>query len=140
MPSTCQLPPPDRHLLARAAEMLALPERICRNRACRRHGRCHWYFETRQEPCCLANLDAEQRRLFDDFVAVARDVRDLGNSRGKVSFASPYRETRALQDAAVEVARPLLRGTALAEFRAFAAARAKKPPASREGDEPPLTV
>ena len=28
-------PPLDRHLLARTAEMLALPERICRHRDCR---------------------------------------------------------------------------------------------------------
>ncbi|WP_432348097.1 hypothetical protein WMC41_10710 [Shinella yambaruensis] len=140
MPRTYQLPPPDRHLLARAAEMLALPQRVCRIRACRRQGRCAWFFHGTQEPCCLANLDAAQRRLFDDVAAIARDVRDLGNSWGKLSFASPWRETRALQDAAVEVARPLLRGAALTEFRAFAAARAKKPPVRYEGDEPPLTV
>ncbi len=141
MPRTYPLPPPDRHLLARAAEMLALPERVCRRRACRRKACCAWYFPATQEPCCLANLDAAQRRLFDDFVALARNVRDLGNARGKVSFASPFRETRALQDAALEVARPLLQGAALAEFRAFSGARAKSGrPVRYEGDEPPLTV
>lgn len=129
MSRPCPLPPPDRHLLARTAEMLALPQRVCRRRDCRRKGRCAWFFKATQAPCCLANLDAEQRRLFDEVVAIARDVRDYGNSWSKLSFASPCRETRALQDAAVEIARPLMRGAALAEFRGFAAARAKKPPA-----------
>ena len=50
----------DRHLLARTAEMLALPERICRRRECRRRHRCIWFFRATQQPCCLANLDAGQ--------------------------------------------------------------------------------
>jgi hypothetical protein len=134
-----QPPPSDLALLVRAAEMLALPQRVCRIRRCRRRGYCARFFHDTQEPCCLGHLDAEQRRLFDEFVAIVRAVRDFGNARGKLSFASPWRETRALQDAAVEAAPPLLRGIALAEYRAFAAARAKnRLPVRYEGDEPPL--
>lgn len=110
-----QPPPSDLALLVRAAEMLALPQRVCRIRSCRRRGYCAWFFHDTQEPCCLGHLDAEQRRLFDDFVQIVRAVRDFGNSRGKLAFA------------------------ALAEYRAFATARAKnRLPVRYEGDEPPL--
>jgi hypothetical protein len=132
------LPPLDRALLARTAEMLALPERVCRRRDCRRRGRCGWFFKDTRQPCCLANLDAAQRRLFDEFAEQVRDVRDYGNLHSKLAYASPFVETRALQDAAVEVARTLLSGAALREFRAFAALRDTHPPASRAGEQPPL--
>lgn len=133
------LPPLDRHLLARTAEMLALPWRVCRRRDCRRRGRCGWFFRDTQQPCCLANLDAGQRALFDAFAEEVRDMRDYGRLSSRLAFASCFRETRAAQDAAEEVARSLKAGTALREFRAFAAMRAAQPPATCDGAEPPLS-
>ena len=132
-------PPLDRHLLARTAEMLALPERICRHRDCRRRHRCTWFFRETQQPCCLANLDAGQRRLFEELAETVRDARDFGRWDSKIRMTSPYRETRALQDAAVEAARPLVAGHAAKTFyRAFEAMRAAQPAPRHEGCEPPL--
>lgn len=130
------LPPLDPALLARAAEMLALPERVCRRRDCRRRARCSWVFRTQQQPCCLANLDAGQRQLFDTFAEQMRDARALGGYDSGFAFASPFRETRALQDAAVEAVRPLLAFGRLRHYRIFVARREKRPPPTREGHEP----
>jgi hypothetical protein len=129
----------DRKLLARTAEMLALPERICRRRECRRRKGCSWFFRATQQPCCLANLDAEQRRLFDELAETVRNARDFGSWASKVRMTSTFRETRALQDAAVETARPLVTGRAAKKcYRAFEAMRAAQPAPSHEGVEPPL--
>ena len=133
-----RLPPLDAALLARTAEMLALPERVCRHRSCRRQKRCAWFFRKTQQPCCFANLDAGQRALFDQLAEQVRDVRDYGRRDSKLSFASFWHDERALQDAAVEVTRPLLRGERLREFRRFAGIREKRPPADRDGFSPPL--
>lgn len=130
--------PPDSPLLARTAEMLALPQFVCRRRDCRRNGRCSWLFRSTGEPCCLANLDAEQRGHFDAFAKLVRDARDFGSWNSKIIFASPWRETRALQDAAVEAARPLVSRAARRCFRAFEAMRARQPPPKYDGHEPPL--
>lgn len=132
-----RLPPLDAALLARTAEMLALPERTCRRRSCRRQKRCAWLFRSTQQPCCLANLDAGQRALFDQLAEQVRDVRDYGRRNSKLSFASPRRSERALQDAAVEIARALLRGERLREFRRFAGIRETLPPAQQDGFSPP---
>lgn len=129
--------PSDLALLARAAETLALPERVCRRRACRRRGRCSWFFEGTQEPCCLANLDAGHRRLLDEFAAYVRNARDFGSWESGVVFASPWRGERALQDAAVEAARPLLAGAALHRFRRFARRRERQPPPACDGFHSP---
>ena len=138
MSDRSRLPPLDATLLARTAEMLALPERVCRRRSCRRQKGCAWIFHKTQQPCCLANLDAGQRALFDALAEQVRDARDYGRRDGPLSFASPWRDNRALQDAAVEITRPLLRGERLREFRRFAGIREKRPPADRDGFSPPL--
>ena len=128
----------DAALLARTAEMLALPELACRRRDCRRRRRCTWIFRDTRQPCCLANLDAAQRALFDQLAETVRDVRDYGGRDSKLVFASAWREERALQDAAVEVARPLLPRSQLRPFRAFAANRDEQPPPAYDGFMPPL--
>ena len=139
MPDKTPLPPLDHALLARTAEILALPERICRRRECRRRHRCLWFFPDTQQPCCLANLDAAQRRLFDELAETVRDARNFGRWDSKVRMTSPYRETRALEDAAVEAARPLIVGGKAKRFyRAFEAMRAAQPAPVHEGVEPPL--
>ena len=132
------LPPLDAALLARTAEMLALPERVCRRRSCRRRRCCARVFRGTQQPCCLANLVAGQRALFDQLAEQVRDLRDYGRPDSGLSFASPWRDERALQDAAVEIARQLLRGGRLRAFRRFAGRREKQPPAERDGFSPPL--
>ena len=128
MPEKKPLPPLDHALLARTAEMLALPERICRRRECRRRHRCSWFFRDIGQPCCLANLDADQRRLFDELAETVRDARNVGRWDSKVKMTSRYRETRALEDAAVEAARPLIVGGKAKRFyRAFEAMRTAQP-------------
>lgn len=138
MPDKTPLPPRDTALLARTAEMLALPQRVCRRRECRRRGRCGWFFAATGEPCCLANLDPAQRALFDELAEKVRVARDFGSWSGKLVFASAWRADRALQDAAVEAARPLVSGPALRRFRAFAARRESQPPPAHDGFMPPL--
>lgn len=129
-------PPPDLPLMARTAEMLALPQFVCRRRDCRRNGRCSWYDRESQAPCCLANLDTGQRRLFDQLLKLVRDARDFGSYDSKIVFASPWREERALQDAAVEAARPLVAKRARRAFRAFEAMRATQEPPKYDGVRP----
>jgi hypothetical protein len=119
--------------------MLALPERICRRRACKRRHRCAWFFHATGQPCCLSNLDAAQRRLFDELAETVRDARDFGRWDSKIRMTSRYRETRDLQDAAVEAARSLVTGHAGKKcYRAFEAMRAAQPAPTHEGVEPPL--
>ena len=130
-------PPPDQPLMARTAEMLALPQTVCRRRACRRNGRCSWFHAKSQAPCCLANLDAEQRRLFDQLLKLVRDARDFGSYAGKIVFASPWRGERELQDAAVEAARPLVAKRARRAFRAFERMRDRQAPPKYDGVRPP---
>lgn len=55
----------DAQLAARTAEALALPHLVCRHRECRRKNRCIWCFRSTGERCCMRNLTAEQRRIFD---------------------------------------------------------------------------
>lgn len=131
-----RLPPLDQALLARTAEMLALPSRACCVHACRREHLCLFFYKADQHPCCLDNLDAEQRRLFDDFAELVRDVRDYSHPASKVLFASRWRGEREMEDAAVAVARSLLAGPRLRSFRAFEALRAKEPPPWLDGFPP----
>ena len=133
-----RLPPLDAALLACTADMLALPQHVCRRRDCRRKGRCAWVFRATQQPCCLANLDAGQRRLFDQLAEQVRDARDFGSWESKVVFDSPWRGEREIEDAAVEAARSLLSGAALRRFRRFAAGRERRPLPVHEGFMPPL--
>ena len=134
----CEPLPLSRLLLARTAEMLAVPERICRRRDCRRRHRCNWFFRATQQPCCLANLDADQRRLFDELAQTVADAEHFGYLASKIRMSSSYRETRALQDAAVETAHALVSGRKRKAFRAFEKMRAAQPAPKYEGEEPPL--
>lgn len=133
-----RLPPLDPLLLMRTAEMLALPERVCLSRSCRRSKRCTWFFPATKQPCCIANLDAEQRALFDQLAEKVRDVRDYGGWESQLTFTSAWRGDREIQDAAVETARPLMRRAQLRQFRRFVAAREKQPPPEYDGFMPPL--
>ncbi|MCF6370795.1 hypothetical protein [Rhizobium halophilum] len=63
--SDAKPPAYDAQLAARTAEALALPHLVCRRRACRRKNRCLWCFRSTGERCCMRNLTAEQRRIFD---------------------------------------------------------------------------
>ena len=63
--SDAKPPAIDAQLAARTAEALALPQLVCRSRACRRQNRCLWFFRSSGERCCMRNLTAEQRRVFD---------------------------------------------------------------------------
>lgn len=131
-----RLPPLDPRLLARAAEMFALPANVCFIRGCRRARSCAHVFVDNRQPVCLSNLDAEERRLFDTFAELMRDVRDYSTPASKLLFASPWRGEREMQDAAVAAARSLLPRQRMRSFRAFEALRAKAPPPSLDGFPP----
>ena len=118
--------PVKTRLMAHTAEMLALPQRICR-RDCGRRKACHWHFKTSGEPTCLSHLTREQRRLFDELYAMALDIRDCGGHMG-LMYAWPDPETRALQDAAVEIARNHIPAWDKPRFDAFRREREKLPP------------
>ncbi len=67
--------PEDRLTIARrVAEMLALPHMACRRRLCRRNGRCWYHFTASKQPCCLENLNAGQRAIFEELRADTEHV------------------------------------------------------------------
>jgi hypothetical protein len=75
-------PPINTNLATRTAEAMALPLMVCRHRDCRRGQRCRWYFKATGEPCCLRNLDAGQRAIFDRLYEDARFAREFLGSEG----------------------------------------------------------
>ncbi|AOF90178.1 hypothetical protein [Sinorhizobium sp. RAC02] len=131
-----RLPPLNEALLCHTADMLALPLHACSVRECRRARRCSFFYRDDRQPCCVDNLETEQRRLFDAFAELVRDVRDYSTPASKLLFASRWRGEREMQDAAVAVARSLLAGRRLRSFRAFEALRAKEPPPWLDGFPP----
>ena len=52
-------------LMQSTAEYLAMPQRGCTYRSCRRDGCCGYFLTQSGEPTCLANLDQQQRACFD---------------------------------------------------------------------------
>lgn len=67
--------PEDRLTIARrVAEMLALPHMVCHRRRCRRNGQCWYHFTASKQPCCLDNLNAKKRAIFEDLRADTEHV------------------------------------------------------------------
>ena len=91
-------------LMARTAEMLAMPHLACHRRNCRRKNACDWHFKNSGEPCCLRNLAAAQRQIFDEFYRQAQIILEHGGHQG-LTYTWGNPEQRALLDAAVEIAR-----------------------------------
>lgn len=121
---------------ARAAEMLALPQFVCRRRDCRRKQKCAWYFKKSGEPCCLANLDAGQRQAFDDMAGRVAKAWWSMHLFFRDPMTSYFREERVLEDAAVEAIRPLVRPADMPAYRYLQRRRAKEPPPHRDGHDP----
>lgn len=110
--------PVHTRLMTRTAEMLALPHLACRRRDCRRRNACHWHFKASGEPCCLRNLDPEQRRLFDELYEQALLIRDNGGRHGLMyAWGNPVH--RPLQDAGVDIARTVIPARDKPRFDAF---------------------
>ena len=110
--------PVDTSLMARTAEMLALPHLACRRRECRRKNRCSWYFSQSGEPCCLRNLTAGQRRLFDELYEPAIKICSDGGICGMMYNWGDFL-LRPLQDAGVEIARAIIPPRYKRDFDAF---------------------
>jgi hypothetical protein len=117
--------PVNTKIMAHTAEMLAIPQRICRGN-CRRNKACRWHFKKSGEPGCLSRLTQEQRRLFDELYAVVLEIRANGGRMG-LMYAWPDPAQRALQDAAVEIARNHIPAYDKRRFDAFRRERAKLP-------------
>ena len=85
-----------------AAEVLALPQRVCRARSCRRDGRCSWVEKDTGAPTCLQHLDAGQRLLFD---AVCDRVRTVTGHELTPLMLSPPDDPdpTSLDQAALEI-------------------------------------
>ncbi|MGK9055133.1 hypothetical protein [Neorhizobium petrolearium] len=96
--------PMDTGLAARTAEILAVPHMVCRRRDCRRRNACRWHFKSNREPCCLRNLTAEQRQVFDAVYEEARFAEGFLGS-GSHFFEARDGERRMLDDVAIEIAR-----------------------------------
>ena len=92
-------------LMAHTAEMLALPHLACRRRDCRRRNACFWHFKGSGEPCCLRNLTAGQRRLFDELYEHVLRVRRHGGYQSPLLVTWDDAEERSLEDAGIEIAR-----------------------------------
>jgi len=133
MSDRSKLPPISPFLLARIPEMLALPWRACCQRNCRRRGRCCWVSRNTQQPFCLRNLDAGQRAQFGAVAEEVRDIVDYSWFFSRLAFASPYRDTRALQDAGMAVARTVRSGASLRDFGPL-------PPCAQQGRRPSTTA
>lgn len=124
-------------LMARTAEMLALPHLTCRRRGCRRKNSCYWHFPGSGEPCCLRNLTAGQRRLFDELYEQAIQICKHGGHSGLMYNWGGAAE-RPLQDAGVEIARTIVPARDKRRFDAFRRDRERidppgsLPPASRQ--------
>lgn len=96
--------PIDTHLAAFTAEAMALPLMVCRKRNCRRGQRCRRYFKATGEPCCLRNLDAGQRTIFDRLYEDARFARELLGWEGPF-FEDQSGPQRMRDDLAIAIAR-----------------------------------
>jgi len=97
-------PPFETWLAARTAEMLALPHLICCRRACRRKNKCHWWFRGNSEPCCLQNLTAAQRRVFDAVYKRAHFAQGFLGSHSEY-FRARDEAQRFEDDMAIDIAR-----------------------------------
>ncbi|MDX3925320.1 MAG: hypothetical protein QHC90_05845 [Shinella sp.] len=127
--------PVNTELMARCADMLAMPQLACRRRSCKRGKKCGWRFPASGEPCCLANFDGAQRAAFDALYAEALAVRRQAISSWYVlDIASPDPERRALQDAAVEIMRTRLEGKALPRFDKWRRKRERNCPSPSEAE------
>ncbi|MDR6818934.1 hypothetical protein J2X76_004116 [Neorhizobium sp. 2083] len=112
-------PPLETYLAARTAEMLALPQMACRRRDCRRRNECYWHFNANGEPCCLNNLNAGQRRAFDELYDQARRIRDHGGWNERLMYASRYPIRRALEDAGLDIANTMIHKSDRKRWNAF---------------------
>jgi hypothetical protein len=111
-------------LMARTAEMLAMPHLACHHRDCRRKNARRWHFETSGKPSCLRNLSAEQRQIFDEFYAQTLIIIEHGGHHG-LTYAWGDADQRALFDACVEIARTAIPPSDKRRFDAFRRDREK---------------
>ena len=122
-------------LMTRTAEMLAMPQLACRRRDCRRKNGCRWHFTNSGEPCCLRNLTAAQRRIFDEFYQQTQIILEHRGHQG-LTYTWGNAEQRALFDAAVEIARTAVPPHDKRRFDAFRRDRekipARTPPAAQQ--------
>jgi hypothetical protein len=94
----------DTKLASRTAEMLALPHQVCRRRCCRRNNACSWHRNANGEPCCLINLTAEQRAIFDEAYRAARFAQNFFGTNPEY-FKGQAGEQKALDDLGIAIAR-----------------------------------
>ncbi|WP_455271350.1 hypothetical protein [Rhizobium herbae] len=113
-------------LMVHTAEMLALPHLVCRRRDCRRRNACHWHFSGNGEPCCLRNLTAAQRQIFNEFYQQAQIILEHGGHHG-LTYTWGNPEQRALFDAGVDIARTAVPPFDKRRFDAFRRDREKIP-------------
>ena len=127
--------PVHTRLMARTAEMLAMPHLACHRRNCRRKNACDRYFKATREPCCLRNLTTAQRQIFDEFYGQALIILEHGGHQG-LTYAWGDPMQRALLDAAVEIARTAVPPHDKRRFDAFRRERenipARTPPAAQQ--------
>ncbi|WP_313200221.1 hypothetical protein [Rhizobium sp.] len=97
-------PPLDAHLAMCTADVMAMPQMVCRRHSCRRGQRCRWYFETSREPCCLRNLDPGQRAIFDQIYQAAHFAKGFLGSDGPF-FEALSGPERLSDDLSIAIAR-----------------------------------
>jgi hypothetical protein len=98
-------PLPNHQLLMHVtADMLALPEMLCRHRQCRREHACKFHRSDTLEPTCLTRFWPYERALFDELLAIVLRIHD-GTQHAQPSGDSGQRE---LEAAAIEIIRASL--------------------------------
>jgi len=103
-------------LMRVTAEMLAMPERACRLRNCRRKRRCSRIMTRTRDAVCVHRLPPAQHAVFEELyekvILIADDIPD--------AVPAPDPEARALEEAAIEIIR---------------ATRARRPRMARKFDD-----
>jgi hypothetical protein len=86
------------------ADMLALPEMLCRHRQCRREHACSFHRRDTLEPMCLTRFWPRERALFDELLAIVLRI------HAGTQYARPSEnpERRELEEAAIEIVRASL--------------------------------
>jgi len=93
-------------LMRVTAEMLAMPQLVCRLKDCRRKRRCNRVMTSTHDAACVHFLPPAQRAVFDALyrtvILIADDIPDACPARDP--------EQRALEEAAIEIIRATRRG------------------------------
>jgi hypothetical protein len=100
--------PMDYKIACRAAEMLAMPYRVCGQRRCRRLNKCNFYYDANRFPRCMDNLTPA---MAIDYLALYNLALQIATDSAGPQMLQPSDDPdlRALQETAVAIVRDTIR-------------------------------